>query len=428
MECLKSSALIPGEPEYKSEFNLLNMLLMKVPKDVDLLPILNIKPLQPRHSSALQELHLELFPVHYDPSFFEVACSTECGFYDTQSFWDMFDSSSNNTRDLDWYENQILSFGLFLPRSYVSFFRKFGKYDIESYLEYISNEDDFTEFDDPLAEMLIFDPEYDEFLIGFVTLLINLEVTNKLISDDDYNILYTHYHNNMENNSLLSNEININLDKFDVSYYSFIYNQLYNNKLLIEYTRKFQIKDAKTIYILSTGITLGLRRRSLGTHLILFTQILIYFINYSIIVFEGYYYILRSRDVLDTIKNYYNKLFFKDNYNLLYSFYTLVLNDNSICPRKTTDELDSIIQAKLGEPTSNLIINSNCDQDSNHNSVSCVNNIPLVIYLHTIYYNEVATEMYKKLHFYNITTIPNYYSINNKKYNANFLAYFLPKP
>ncbi|EAN33907.1 putative integral membrane protein [Theileria parva strain Muguga] len=427
MECLKSSALIPGEPEYKSECNLLNMLLMKVPKDVDLLPILNIKPLQPRHSSALQELHLELFPVHYDPTFFEVACSTESGFYDTQSFWDMFDSSSNSTKDLDWYENQILSFGLFLPRSYVSFFRKSGKYDIESYLEYVSTEDEYTEFDDPLAEMLIFDPEYDEFLIGFVTLLINLEVTNSLISDDDYNILYTHYHN-MENKSILTNEININLDKFDVAYYSFIYNQLYNNKLLLEYTKKFQIKDAKTIYILSTGITLGLRRRSLGTHLILFTQLLIFFINYSIIVFEGYYYMLHSREVLESIKNYYNKLLFQDDHKLLYTFYTILLNDNSVCCRRTRDELDSIIQDKLGKPTSNLIVNPNSDEESGINSVKCVNKIPLVIYLHTIYYNEVATEMYKKLHFYNITTIPNYYNINNKRYNANFLAYFLPKP
>ncbi|UVC49488.1 hypothetical protein MACK_003325 [Theileria orientalis] len=655
MDSLKSTALIPGEPEYKTEFNLLNMLLMKIPKHVDLRLILNAKPLQPRHTVALQQLHSELFPIRYDPKFFEVACSTDSGIFDTQSFWDFFDSSPNDTRDLDWYENQIMSFGIFLPRTYVSFFRRTGEYAIDKYLEFLVKDADYNEFDDPLTESLLYDHECDEFMIGFVTLLINMEETNNLISGDDYNILRTFYRNQLcpliynidpkedhiygtmnsncadkeddssfmdvesdmdrmnsiddvavdvtnsadvsdtrdnigtdvkENIGIYAKENSVHIDvslvtannttetdannttgtgtannnttgidstdiKDDVhppsvdgmdhmsgidkeemerkirssirinesllcdNFYVFLYNQLYNNELIMEYVRNFNIKDAKSVYILSTGITLGLRKRMLGTHVILFVQLLIYYINYNIYVYENNYYKIsyplmkkvnykdltpqekEAKRNMGIMRNYYNSKFIsmKD----MYVYYTHVLNLGNV-PLSMANFITKVNESELNRvdlngkyntstvnsnltsssnsnsmKNSNSIKNSNNNNNNNNNNTNnnntpngvtndpvtknitpnssvtvdanslnasknnanedvsmangtindVYNKMPLVIYLHTIYYNEYATKVYEHLNFYRIKSITDYYNINNKRYDANFLAHYL---
>ncbi|BAM39218.1 conserved hypothetical protein [Theileria orientalis strain Shintoku] len=435
MESLKSTALIPGEPEFKTEFNLLNMLLVKIPKHVDLRLILNVKPLQPRHTVALQQLHSELFPIRYDPKFFEVACSTESGFFDTQSFWDFFDSSHNNTRDVDWYENEIMAFGVFLPRTYVSFFRRTGEYAIDKYLEFLVKDADYSEFDDPLTESLLYDHECDEFMIGFVTLLINLEETNNLISGDDYNILRTFYTSQLEETERrIRSSIRINESLLGDSFYLFLYNQLYNNELIMEYVRNFNIKNAKSVYILSTGITLGLRKRMLGTHVILFVQLLVYYVNYNVYVYENSYYQLTTRRNMSVMRNYYNSKFIR--MRDMYVYYTHVLNLGNV-PVTMANFITKVNEVnKNGTENSNVAADLNSLNASNSNvnkdvavAKGRINDVyskmPLVIYLHTIYYNEYATRMYEHLNFYRIKSIPDYYNINNKRYDANFLAHYL---
>ncbi|KAK2196719.1 N-alpha-acetyltransferase 60-like [Babesia duncani] len=445
-----SSALVPGNTSEFTELTELNKVLLGISKDVDLRKLVKIRPLEPRHRTALEDLHNRLFPISYDPLFFDIATGCANIESSTCDFVPSFISSTyRDSHSEAFVGNKIAALGCFLPRKYLLFIREHRAYSIEEYLLYLDklwdqddNDVDEYQCDDPTYDLV-----NDEFMVGFATFLVNKETTNPLLSDDDYIWLETFYKYiiipsncnaaasgvaNAEpfspSNGTITSDMQkgttLNWKLIDDTMYQMLYNNFYGNEEMLSYLKPFDISSAKTLYILSAGVTMGVRGRFLGTSLIIFCQVIAYFFYCGLYIHKGGYYKFPLMDyymlgILDfeikrlfkVLQGHYNAVSIPKESLALYYKYIIKLPQCDL-------ELKCLDSQKMRHE----------HQESNRvNNANDLNDVemPLALYLHVISYNESAARMYKQTHFLHITRVDNYYTIQGTKYRANILAHFL---
>ncbi|GFE55240.1 histone acetyltransferase MCC1-like [Babesia ovis] len=428
----RSSALVPGVERWPSEWSVLNRTLLSLPTDLPILRHLHMRPLKAHHREGLLLLHKRLFPINYDSRFYDAACGIR--------------SDSLESSDV-WSGNDVIGIGMFLPRSVLMSncdchavvcceSSVSGSTDSDASTsrrcstssppnsnrgtdakngDRVSTSNSQSESDPHGNEFIPMDcilndatyyRQNDEFLVGFLTLWINRREFSPITSDNDYFYLHDFYEDVVfpflqspdcmgKNLPTIPNFLSLSADS-----YRFLFSNLYRNKVLLDYLSGFMLQECKTAYLLSAGITMGLRSRLLGTHLIVFLQSMLYFCRYGIFLYNGdmYYCSENNRDaVLSTL-----------DVHLRTSMKT-----NSL-------ELDDVTEYEVApfrlHMQSVLKCYSRCET------------MPLSIYLHVIGYNKKACEMYRRANFICVTRIDDFYTINGIKYPANIFAYYMCPP
>ncbi|KAK1444080.1 hypothetical protein BgAZ_209560 [Babesia gibsoni] len=436
-ESKRSSALVPGIGVWPSEWSTLNRLLLTIPKDVPLLRYLRVRPLDSRHWEGLKVLHQRLFPISYDTQFYYASCGIKSpAQYDKRSLWSACD---------------VIGIGLFLPREVVTthcdcdglICCESDESSPNSGVAVVSdntNQCDSSGSDNSSSDCTLnvnvnvalddafiqppevtnaanknncifndatYDRSREEFLVGFLTILLNRTEQSRLIYGEDYlwldaffnDMIYPLVQECGDHDDRMNRFLNY--DMMTPDFYHFLYKNLYLNRAMIDSLRHHDIKKCKTVYILSAGITMGLRSRLLGTYLILYLECLVYQQAYGVHIYNRnmYFFPEESREeTVGRIKQH-------------------ILSESS---SSITKEQEKEIKREL-DPyllTKESIMNSYRQQDE----------MPLTIYLHTIAYNRKACSMYRRTNFVCITRYDDYYIIRHDKYAANLLAYYAYAP
>ncbi|EDO08742.1 putative integral membrane protein [Babesia bovis T2Bo] len=432
----RSSALIPGVEIYPSEWSLLNTTLLSLPKDLRIFRELRMRPLAPRHREGLLLLHKRLFPINYDSRFYDTACR-------------IVSDDSASSSDF-WSVSTLIGIGMFLPKSTIV-----SNCDTRSIIccatpdssgstsessascsehttrketanintrlvtplgtesnEEGDNVDDLVDTDmfapvDCILNDATYDRENDEFLVGFLTLWVNQQELSPMTSNNDYFALNNFYEDIVFPylQSPASSGVSIptlpNFDHLSGDSYRFLFSNLYTNRELLDYLSSFSLDTCKTVYLLSAGVTMGLRSRFLGTHLIMFLQSMLYFCCYNVFIYNGDMFRC-SDDLREPLLS------------------TLNLHLNTSMDENSSLELDEISESEVAP--FRLSISSVLD------AFSQCERMPLSIYLHVISYNKKACEMYRRANFICVTRIPDFYTIDGLQYAANLFAFYMCPP
>ncbi|GBE62593.1 histone acetyltransferase MCC1, putative [Babesia ovata] len=428
----RSSALIPGVELWPSEWSALNRTLLGLPKDLPVLRHLRMRPLEPRHRGGLHLLHARLFPIRYDPSFYDTACRVQ---------------SKVPLPNDAWAASDMIGIGMFLPMSVVrshcalsevtccessdsssssgSSSRRASAGSPASSVDNnppTDGEDSDQDFKSPstgsdtgsleasgfdcILNDTTYDRENDEFLVGFLTIWINRNIFSSIVSDNDYFLLENFYNDMIfpfletSHHIIGGTPTSPNFDMLTSDSYRFLFSTLYRNSELLEYLSSFNLNDCKTIYVLSAGVTMGLRSRLLGSHLILFVQCMMYFCCYSVFLYNGHMFHCAE-----------------DSREQVLSALDLFLGrDDAGDSLELNDVLESEVAPFRLSASSVLDFFRDCDA------------MPITIYLHVIGYNTRACSMYRRTNFICVTRLNDFYVINGSHYPANLFAYYLCPP
>lgn len=432
----RSSALLPDVELWPSEWSALNRTLLMIPKEVPLLRYLRVRPLAPKHREGLRLLHMRLFPIHYDSRFYDVVCG-------------LGGDSVNRPKDI-WSNNDLVGIGLFLPRgvllrhcdcndvicctscsssvtseaSQPSSPSSVGKSSCSvrgdtSCADYIDSMSDSGSKESSgsyacagagpecILNDATYDRENDEFLVGFATMLLNYSSYSDLVPGEDYFWLESFFEDMMvpffeecDSYDTCFDRF-LNFDVMPADFYRFLYTNLYRNDVMLDYLSRYNIGDCKTVYLLSAGITMGLRSRLLGTHLILFVQCMVYYCAYGVFIYNRDLYFC-SGSVRDAV------------------LARLDLHLSAMDDAQFTLELDETSESEVSPFRLSL--------ESVVTSYRRCEEMPITIYLHVIEYNKKACATYRRTKFVRVTRYDDYYTINAKQYAANVLAYYVYPP
>ncbi|CDR97916.1 hypothetical protein, conserved [Babesia bigemina] len=373
-----------------------------------------------------------MFPIRYDPRFYDAACRV------------------NPTAPLPneaWGASDMFGIGMFLPMSVVransdvsqvtccegsdsssssgcsSRRASVGSSDSSVDDEPPTNEGDKNEDAEPasagsdtgslkasgcdcILNDATYDRENDEFLVGFLTIWINRNAFSPMVSDNDYFLLENFYQDMIYPFMMTCNRIVDgtptwpNFKMLSADSYRFLFSTLYCNSELLDFLSGFNLKECKTVYVLSAGVTMGLRSRMLGSHLILFTQCMMYYCCYNVFLYNGQMFhcnVESRKPVLSALDLFLSRGDAGDSLEL-------------------DDVLESEVAPYRLSPSSILKKFHYCDA------------MPITIYLHVIDYNARACSMYRRTNFICVVRIDDFYAINGSHYSANLFAYYLCPP
>ncbi|GIX63893.1 histone acetyltransferase MCC1 [Babesia caballi] len=250
-----------------------------------------------------------------------------------------------------------------------------------------------------------YDKEKDEFLVGFVTIWINRHEFSHIVADSDYYSLESFYQDMIfpflqtAGGHVEGLPTHPNFALMPPDFYRFLFTNLYCNSPLLDYLAALNLGDCKTVYLLSAGVTMGLRSRLLGTHLILFAQCMVYFSAYNVFLYNGSMFHGRDELFHSALRRLHLHLAADSGGSL---------------------DLDDLTEAEVGpyrlSASSVLDYYRKCEE------------LPLTMYLHVIEYNKRACQMYRRANFICVTRIEGFYSINGSQYTANMFAYYMCPP